>query len=66
MEFLLLCKPIVLKGIVKPDVHHCQIVIKKCDSQKCTLLPMSRTAPQTVVLKITEAKVPTNIKTYEE
>ena len=47
MEFLLLCKPIVVKNLIKPDVHKCDVIVKQCDSKKCSLRPM-RAPPVTV------------------
>lgn len=34
---MLLCKPVVVKGIIKPDVHHCRMVLKKCNTEKCNI-----------------------------
>ncbi len=34
---MLLCKPIVVKGIIKPDVHHCRVMLKRCNAEKCNI-----------------------------
>lgn len=34
---MLLCKPIVVKGIIKPDVHHCRVMMKRCNAEKCSI-----------------------------
>ena len=36
-SFMLLCKPVVVKGIIKPNVHNCIPMIKRCDSKKCSI-----------------------------
>ncbi len=48
--FLLLCKPIVVKNIIKPDVHQCRMVMKKCDAEKCVILPAENPAPPVKII----------------
>lgn len=43
--FLLLCKPIVVKNFIKPDVHECRVVLRRCDTEKCVILPAEKSAP---------------------
>lgn len=55
MEFLLLCKPIVVNNLLKPDVHKCSIIVKQCDSKKCSLRPM-RAPPVSVHTEVTPTR----------
>lgn len=48
--FLLLCKPIVVKNIIKPDIHHCNVVVRKCDTHKCVILPAEKPAPSVKII----------------
>lgn len=41
--FLLLCQPIIRPpNYIRPQVKTCRVVIKKCDAEKCIIVPAEK------------------------